>query len=199
MTKNFLIAFFLLYCFALYGQSGDVPANAQPGKCYAKCLMPDRFERELRLPVYIGPEYDDPFVKKQQFRALVSTLPLSWQPLNKKGSIIKQGQDTIVNVWVVTDTIQIQDFRWVTIVITNGGEAMGGYIAWREVLCGDKVSASIVMEIQKKLEQRGYDSGVIDNVMGSRTKQALTKFQKDHSLPVGNLDIETLRALEVQY
>jgi hypothetical protein len=34
--------------------------------------------------------------------------------------------------------------------------------------------------------------------MGSKTKAALTKFQQDKGLPVGNLNIETLKALGVQ-
>jgi len=35
--------------------------------------------------------------------------------------------------------------------------------------------------------------------MGSRTKAALTKFQKENGLPVGNLNMETIRALGLQY
>jgi hypothetical protein len=33
--------------------------------------------------------------------------------------------------------------------------------------------------------------------MGGKTKQALIKFQQDKGLPVGNLNIETLKALGV--
>ena len=29
---------------ALMAQPGDVPPNAQPGKCYAKCMIPDQYE-----------------------------------------------------------------------------------------------------------------------------------------------------------
>jgi len=33
--------------------------------------------------------------------------------------------------------------------------------------------------------------------MGPRTREALIQFQKDNGLPIGNLNIETLRALGV--
>ncbi|MEL6865256.1 MAG: peptidoglycan-binding domain-containing protein, partial [Bacteroidota bacterium] len=48
-------------------------------------------------------------------------------------------------------------------------------------------------------KERGYDPGPTDNILGSRTKAALTKFQKDNSLPVGQLDMETLKALGIRY
>jgi hypothetical protein len=35
--------------------------------------------------------------------------------------------------------------------------------------------------------------------MGTRTKAALVQFQKDKGLPTGNLNIDTLKALGVQY
>jgi len=49
------------------------------------------------------------------------------------------------------------------------------------------------------LTKAGYEPGPSDNIMGARTKAALTKFQKDKNLPVGNLDLETLKALGVNY
>ena len=75
----------------------------------------------------------------------------------------------------------------------------GGFSEWREVLCQNKVNAVKVREIQAALKARGYDPGPVDNIMGSQTKAALVKFQKDNGLPIGQLDFETLRALGVSY
>jgi peptidoglycan hydrolase-like protein with peptidoglycan-binding domain len=75
----------------------------------------------------------------------------------------------------------------------------GGFTEWREVLCGDKVTGYTIRQIQDALRVAGYDPGPIDNILGVRTKAALTKFQKDKGLPVGNLDFETLKALGVKY
>ncbi len=71
--------------------------------------------------------------------------------------------------------------------------------AWREFLClisyNDDFSS--IKNIQKALQQKGYYSGSIDNILSNSTKYALVRFQKDNELPIGNLDFETLRALGV--
>jgi hypothetical protein len=75
----------------------------------------------------------------------------------------------------------------------------GGFTEWREVLCGEKVTGYTIRQIQAALIKAGYEPGPTDNIMGSRTKAALVKFQKDKNLPAGNLDLETLKALGVNY
>ena len=75
----------------------------------------------------------------------------------------------------------------------------GGFTEWREIVCGDRVTSQMVRDVQNALRTRGYDPGPADNVMGSRTKAALVKFQRENNLPVGQLDFETLRALGVDY
>jgi hypothetical protein len=53
-----------------------------------------------------------------------------------------------------------------------------------------------VYEAQKQLQERGYDPGPIDGVMGSKTTAAIKQFQKDQKLPVtGTLDEETQERL----
>lgn len=74
----------------------------------------------------------------------------------------------------------------------------GGYQEWKEVLCEPLVTDNKISEIQNALKREGYDPGVIDNQMGGKTKQALIKFQQDKGLPVGNLNLETLKALGVK-
>ena len=73
----------------------------------------------------------------------------------------------------------------------------GGFTEWKEVLCQDKITVSKVREVQAALKVKGYDPGPIDNVLGSLTKAALIKFQKDNGLPIGSLDLKTLNALGV--
>ncbi len=73
----------------------------------------------------------------------------------------------------------------------------GGFTAWREVLCPDRMPAYTIKQVQTALLKAGYFQGTPDNVMGERTKAALAKFQKDKGLPVGNLDLETLKALGI--
>jgi len=73
----------------------------------------------------------------------------------------------------------------------------GGFTDFREVLCPGKVSDA-VKKIQKALKEKGYNPGPIDNIMGPKTRAALTKFQEENSLPYGNLNLETLTALGIQ-
>lgn len=61
-----------------------------------------------------------------------------------------------------------------------------------------KTTMGKISQIQEALRVRGYDPGPSDNVLGAKTREALTKFQKDNNLPVGNLNVETMRALGVE-
>jgi hypothetical protein len=51
---------------------------------------------------------------------------------------------------------------------------------------GSAISAvgEVVYELQRKLKAKGYDPGVIDGRLGSRTRQALRAYQQDTGLPV---------------
>ena len=42
--KLILSAALLTSAVAVMAQPGDTPPNAQPGKCYAKCMIPDQYE-----------------------------------------------------------------------------------------------------------------------------------------------------------
>ncbi|MEO0339773.1 MAG: peptidoglycan-binding domain-containing protein [Bacteroidota bacterium] len=75
----------------------------------------------------------------------------------------------------------------------------GGFEEWREILCAEQVTSYTIRQIQDALKARGYDPGPLDNLLGTQTKAALVKFQKDNKLPIGNLNLETLKALGVQY
>ena len=75
----------------------------------------------------------------------------------------------------------------------------GGFTEWKEVVCETAPGYSdLVRRVQVALNSRGYDVGTPDNQNGPRTKAALIKFQKDNGLPVGLLDLDTLRTLGVQ-
>lgn len=74
----------------------------------------------------------------------------------------------------------------------------GGVQEWKEVLCQQDVSDMKVKAIQTALIREGYDPGTPDNQMGPKTKEALVKFQQDKGLPVGNLNMETLKALGIE-
>jgi hypothetical protein len=72
-----------------------------------------------------------------------------------------------------------------------------GRMEWRTVLCETNVSRGIIRRIQSALSAAGYDAGDSDGVIGSRTQGAVRSFQRDKGLAVGNLTMETLKALGV--
>jgi peptidoglycan hydrolase-like protein with peptidoglycan-binding domain len=64
---------------------------------------------------------------------------------------------------------------------------------------GQTQSSAAVREAQQALQQKGFDVGPIDGVMGPKTSAALREFQQAQGLKSsGRLDQQTLSALNVQ-
>jgi peptidoglycan hydrolase-like protein with peptidoglycan-binding domain len=62
----------------------------------------------------------------------------------------------------------------------------------------NKLSRDEIMRAQQALDQKGFDVGKADGIMGPRTKQALGKFQQQQKLQqTGQLDQNTLSKLGV--
>lgn len=79
--------------------------------------------------------------------------------------------------------------------ITTQKMVKGGcFVDWVEVNCATS-SPQRVAQIQKALKERGYDPGPINNILGSKTREALLQYQKNHGLPTGQVSIETIRSL----
>jgi hypothetical protein len=59
--------------------------------------------------------------------------------------------------------------------------------------------SSTVRNVQQALQNKGYDVGPIDGVMGPKTQSALREFQQQQGLTrSGRIDRQTLSALDVQ-
>ncbi|HET9531354.1 MAG TPA: peptidoglycan-binding protein [Blastocatellia bacterium] len=56
----------------------------------------------------------------------------------------------------------------------------------------------LIMEAQRVLNEKGYDAGSVDGVMGPQTRSAIGRFQRDNRLPVTRrLDRETVERLGI--
>lgn len=75
----------------------------------------------------------------------------------------------------------------------------GGISEWKEVICADKLTSQKIRQIQLALKAKGYDPGPIDNILGRETRDALRRYQTANNLPVGQVDLETMRSLGVSY
>src|SRR5579885_356881 len=61
------------------------------------------------------------------------------------------------------------------------------------------LSPDQITQVQNKLNEKGYDVGKADGVIGKKTEQGIKKFQKDNNeAATGHLDSKTLAALGVQ-
>lgn len=73
----------------------------------------------------------------------------------------------------------------------------GDYGVWTEILCASKTTDAKVREVQNYLISKGYNPGAADGVMGINTQNALLKYQRDNSLPEGNMNLATLNHMGI--
>jgi hypothetical protein len=64
---------------------------------------------------------------------------------------------------------------------------------------GIELSPSALEEVQRRLNDGGYDAGAVDGIWGPNTSQAVARFQRDEGLdPTGTLTLETIHALDLE-
>ena len=73
------------------------------------------------------------------------------------------------------------------------------YCGWIEVICGDKSSPKLYVELKQALKSRGYDTVNLNPSKDKFLMKALRLFQQDNNLPVGYLSVEMIRALGIDY
>ncbi len=193
----------LLFWISGNSQINESPPFQEPGKCYAKCYIGDVYEEyEESLPVYIGenePE-NDPNLDKVE---LIVDQGRRW--IEKKDSygrttyclIEEKSEKTTEELIIVKDTSQTKDF--VIEYFAKKRLIKKGGVEWREVVCGKKVKPELIVKIQEKLIEQGFDDLIPNGKMDKQTKGMLVDYQKRNGLPVGNLDVETMDNLGVNY
>lgn len=72
----------------------------------------------------------------------------------------------------------------------------GGFMEAVEVVCKEEYP-QYLRNIQRKLVALGYYEGRVDGVLGKSTKDAITRYQADRRLPIGQLDYSTLKSLDL--
>lgn len=185
----------------------DMPS--EPGKCYAKCLIPDKYEYfEKELTIYTGENTDREGVVLETIAIKPATK--KWE--KKKNDDCKSADPNDCLVWCLIDIPEItEDYYLVidtsivkeyTVEKVNYAERVrtGGFTEWREVVCAVDVTKRFYLNVQMALIEKGYGESVVpDGKISKSTKEALVRCQKENSLPVGSLDIETLQFLGVEY
>lgn len=180
----------------------------EEGKCFAKCLMPDQTASSTEeYAVYTGNELEEK-VDLEVKEIVLQEKTTKW--IKKKADrncISKDLKDCLVwclievpevkeTLKVLSDTTQSNNYEWKKIeyeVVTQ----KGGFTEWKTVLCEKNITKIIVGDIQNSLRGKEYYEGKDTQRLDALTKSALTKFQRDNNLPVGQLDYETLDLLGI--
>ena len=192
-------------------ESEDNNFVREPGKCYAKCLILDKLEKEVELiPVYTGADYNDDNV---EFREVTIKSPTTkWVKRKADRNCLSAAPDDCLvwclveisgetaELYVVTDTSLTKDYKLKSfnteVLIKNGAGN-----EWREVICQSKITAELYEELFLQLSERNYDFKLNENELigPEEIMETLKKFQSDLNLPIGNLNIETMDALGIDY
>ncbi len=83
--------------------------------------------------------------------------------------------------------------RWRTVEHVHRAERRG----WSPVVCPNGLAPWAMAKLQAALNARGYDAGPEDGQGRRETYEALSRFQRDHHLPAGQITVESARALGV--
>ena len=212
----------LVLCFTafntlLIGQYLDPTMPSEPGKCYAKCLMPSNVEGTVDyylLPVQNTSaenffrteeiQISDPvakWVKKLADKNCQSADPndcLVWCLVEEKPEVEERmvyNESEEINLAYLQSP---NDFTYGQSVVKKSTDN-GGVTEWKEILCAtDPRYSNIIASIQTKLNSLGYYEEKINQKLNPATKDALVEYQEANSLPIGHLDVETLKSLDIE-
>ncbi len=209
--KYFL--FFLLVISQIsYGQQAPEASMPIGPGCYAKCLIPDQYEFFI-TPIfeYIGDDFESSNVEYGSI--LIEDASSKWvrkgvdkrcKSSNPEDCLVwclVEGEAEYYQFYEVLDTALTEDYK-ITEIESRELISHGGYTEWKEVLCDNHITSEFYQDLQAALIDFGYISEIEksdDPGFSPSVKAALVKFQKKNSLPVGQLDFETLDYLGVDY
>jgi len=199
-TLNHLFLFVILILL-----SGEIVAqeNSPPapkfGKCYAKCNLPIKYEViEGTFDIFLGDSTDGIEFDSLYFYVESKTGDLIY--LGAESDLTRKQRrqiENFVKIVFVKDSNGIND-EIVEEIYTYKERVGGGDIGWVEIVCQADVGSSMLKEVQNILNEEGYlNTQFITGRMDAEVRKALTQYQEENNLPVGNLNIKTLEAMGV--
>ncbi len=206
----------VLGCFVLYSCSTtsknriDSFMPNEPGKCYAKCQMPDEY-RLIGVDTFAVYTGEDP--QSVELDSIVDYRPASTKWVKKKADrncLSADPNDCLV--WCLVETPEYRDVFYYLkdpsqtdafrLEYREQKELIkkGGHTDWVEVLCESQINTLLLLDLQIALSTKGYDTGkTVEQKMHTKLKGALTKYQRENDLPIGQLDIATMESLNIKY
>ena len=72
-----------------------------------------------------------------------------------------------------------------------------GKLHWQPILCETNASPDLITNVQRALNDAGFNAGPVDGILGRTTSNAIGAYQRANGLSTGQLTIETLKKLGV--
>lgn len=83
--------------------------------------------------------------------------------------------------------------------VTKRVKTSEAFSEWATVLCETNTSPTLISQVQRGLNEAGFDAGVADGILGGRTLRAIKQYQASKGLATGGLTLETLKDLGINY
>jgi hypothetical protein len=209
--QKLIFIMIVLGSFSIQAQP-ELGIPSEPGKCYAKCLVQAQEDYQHETFFRYTGNASGTVQGVEEYIVETTEEKTKWvKKLADKNCLSKYPEDCMVWCLVtepakelmiieVVDTSLCKDFvidsfRYEIII------REGGFTAWREVVCERDLTERFIKDIQGRLieadalVQGESKPGKADGAF----KAALTKFQRMYGLPLGQLDIETLSFLGIEW
>jgi len=182
--------------------------SSRNGKCYAKCLYIDKVVIEIEEYAEYTGDVNNENVEVVQKEIVIQPATTKWEKkMADRNCLSPNPEDCLVwclvevkpivrTVTVLADTTQSPNYKIET-VEREVERIKGRSFEWKEVLCEQEVTPTVINEIQSALKANRYYDGAISGQLDLETREAMREFQKHNNLPIGQFDLETLDALGV--
>jgi len=191
----------------------NVPPNAESGKCYEQTkAQPPTFKNVTELIAeYTGTNYSDENIDSVSIELVPGSV--KWESKTDANCKSPNPEDCVIRClveeppvtktyYIVTDTLLNKQFKIKEIPIKTKEKNTANQFEWVEVICKKNIDYQLIQSLNQKLIDLGYLDATLlqDNrKYGFASKSALYKYQQAHGLPQGNLNIETLTDMGLNY
>ncbi len=181
----------------------------EPGKCYAKSIMPPLgSERSITLPMFTG--VDSSVVNFTDTTIVLSKHSTKWVKKRADRNCLSANPDDCM-VWCLvevpreevkfrylSDTVGVHEYEMRQFDLSK--EELTEISEWTEVLCDKDVSIRILDEVKLVLGSYfNQDLELGTRILDAKSNRLLSRYQVKHRLPKGPLNIETLEFMKIDY
>ncbi len=198
-TFLLLLSYFILLTNST-AQNDNLPTGKEPGKCYAKCKVPKLDSEIIVFSEYTGVKTNNSTEKYtfEYFPNQIIFIKNNTKDNSDSWEKLYVSLDEPLEYWIVADTSLEKNYKITTLKFVDFEEHTLAKEEWREVLCDSKITTTIVQKLHEKLSNLGFECGSLANTITPKLKTALQQYQIANQLPIGQLNVETLKKLGIK-